>query len=144
MARTEPITRLEVAACPTHRVDVKHYAPYEVGCACLNDERRRELADRLEAGARRGQPPGRDGRVTRPTPGTDTNRDGRHGTRGGQRVARKGLGGRLQRGARLARTGRGAPPASPARRRASSPAATVTTRRSTASWPTSSPRSSAT
>jgi hypothetical protein len=44
MPRTEPITRLEVAACPTHRMDVKHYAPYEVGCSCLSDERRRELA----------------------------------------------------------------------------------------------------
>ncbi len=26
MSRTEPITRLEVAACPMHRDEVKHYA----------------------------------------------------------------------------------------------------------------------
>jgi hypothetical protein len=56
MVRSEPITRLEVAACPTHRVDVKHYAPYEVGCACLNDERRRELATRLEQARAEGNP----------------------------------------------------------------------------------------
>lgn len=48
MSRTEPITRLEVAVCPTHRTDVRHYGPYEVGCACLTDERRSELATRLD------------------------------------------------------------------------------------------------
>ena len=31
MTRSQPITRLEVAACPTHRMDVRHYAPFEVG-----------------------------------------------------------------------------------------------------------------
>lgn len=56
MARSEPITRLEVAACPTHRVDVKHYAAFEVGCACLNDDRRRELAQRLEQARAEGNP----------------------------------------------------------------------------------------
>ncbi|TVR26954.1 MAG: hypothetical protein EA387_01900 [Nitriliruptor sp.] len=56
MPRSEPITRLEVAACPTHRMDVKHYAPYEVGCACLSDARRSELATRLEAARREGNP----------------------------------------------------------------------------------------
>lgn len=56
MPRTEPITRLEVAACPTHRLDVKHYAPYEVGCACLSDERRGELATRLAAARAEGNP----------------------------------------------------------------------------------------
>ena len=56
MSRSEPITRLEVAACPTHRMDVKHYAPYEVGCACLNDARRAELATRLTAARAEGNP----------------------------------------------------------------------------------------
>ncbi len=56
MPRSEPITRLEVAACPTHRMDVKHYAPYEVGCACLSDARRSELATRLAAARREGNP----------------------------------------------------------------------------------------
>jgi hypothetical protein len=56
MARTEPITRLEVAACPTHRMDVKHYAPYEVGCACLTDDRRASW------------PPGSPRRAPRATP----------------------------------------------------------------------------
>ncbi len=56
MSRTEPITRLEVAACPTHRMDVKHYTAYEVGCACMNDDRRRELAQRLEAARAEGNP----------------------------------------------------------------------------------------
>lgn len=56
MTRTEPITRLEVAACPTHRGDVKHYAPYPVGCACLSDERRTELAARLEKARAEGNP----------------------------------------------------------------------------------------
>jgi hypothetical protein len=54
MARTELITRLEVAACPTHRQDVKHYARHEVGCDCLKDERRRELATRLAAARAEG------------------------------------------------------------------------------------------
>jgi hypothetical protein len=56
MARTEVITRLEVAACPTHRMDVKHYSPYEVGCACLSDERRAALATRLAAARAEGNP----------------------------------------------------------------------------------------
>ncbi len=56
MPRTEPITRLEVAACPTHRMDVKHYAPYEVGCACLSDLRRDELARRLAEARAEGNP----------------------------------------------------------------------------------------
>ena len=56
MSRTEPITRLEVAACPTHRMDVRHYAPYDVGCACLGDERRAELRTRLEAARAEGNP----------------------------------------------------------------------------------------
>lgn len=56
MPRSEPITRLEVAACPTHRMDVKHYAPFEVGCACLNDDRRAELATRLAAARAEGNP----------------------------------------------------------------------------------------
>lgn len=56
MTRSQPITRLEVAACPTHRVDVKHYAPHEVGCACLSDDRRNELASRLEQARQEGNP----------------------------------------------------------------------------------------
>jgi hypothetical protein len=56
MSRTEPITRLEVAACPTHRMDVKHYSPYAVGCACQSDERRTELAARLEQARAEGNP----------------------------------------------------------------------------------------
>ena len=56
MMRTEPITKLEVAACPTHRMDVKHYAPYPVGCACLNEDRRRELTARLERARAEGNP----------------------------------------------------------------------------------------
>jgi hypothetical protein len=56
MPRTEPITRLEVAACPTHRKDVKHYASHEVGCDCLTDDRRRELGARLEAARAEGNP----------------------------------------------------------------------------------------
>ncbi len=56
MPRSEPITRLEVAACPTHRMDVKHYAPYEVGCACLSDDRRAGLATRLAAAKAEGNP----------------------------------------------------------------------------------------
>ena len=56
MARTEPITRLEVASCPTHRTDVKHYAAHEVGCDCLSPDRRRELATRLAAARAEGNP----------------------------------------------------------------------------------------
>ncbi len=56
MARSEPITRLEVAACPTHRMDVKHYAPFEVGCACLSESRRAELDTRLAAAREEGNP----------------------------------------------------------------------------------------
>jgi hypothetical protein len=56
MPRSEPITRLEVAACPTHRMDVRHYAPYEVGCACLTEARRAELATRLAAARAEGNP----------------------------------------------------------------------------------------
>ena len=56
MIRTEPITRLEVAACPTHRMDVKHYASHPVGCACLNDDRRRELSARLQRAREEGNP----------------------------------------------------------------------------------------
>jgi hypothetical protein len=47
MARSEIITRLEVAACPMHRNDVRHYASHEVGCDCLSDTRRAEVAQRL-------------------------------------------------------------------------------------------------
>ena len=56
MSRMDPITKLEVAACPTHRTDVKHYAPYAVGCACLSDTRREELATRLEEARAEGNP----------------------------------------------------------------------------------------
>lgn len=56
MPRSEPITRLEVAACPTHRTDVRHYAPYEVGCACLSDIRRAALATRLAEARAEGNP----------------------------------------------------------------------------------------
>ncbi len=56
MARSQPITRLEVAACPTHRVDVRHYAKHAVGCDCLSDQRRAELAQRLEAARAEGNP----------------------------------------------------------------------------------------
>lgn len=56
MARTEPITRLEVAACPVHRMDVKHYKDHEVGCACLSEERRTELAQRLQQARAEGNP----------------------------------------------------------------------------------------
>ncbi len=54
MARNEPITRLEVAACPMHRQDVKHYKSHEVGCDCMRDERRDELAKRLAAARAEG------------------------------------------------------------------------------------------
>jgi hypothetical protein len=56
MARNEPITRLEVAACPMHRTDVRHYTGHEVGCDCLKDTRRGELADRLAAARAEGNP----------------------------------------------------------------------------------------
>jgi len=54
--RSDPITRLEVAACPTHRMDVKHYAHHLVGCDCLTDVRRDELATRLSAAKAEGNP----------------------------------------------------------------------------------------
>ena len=54
--RTQPITRLEVAACHTHRQDVKHYKDHEVGCDCLTDDRRAELAARLEQARAEGNP----------------------------------------------------------------------------------------
>lgn len=54
MARTELITRLEVAACPMHRQDVKHYSDHEVGCDCLKEQRRSELAKRLAAAREEG------------------------------------------------------------------------------------------
>ncbi len=56
MTRSEPITRLEVASCPTHRTNVRHYAGHEVGCACLNDTRRQELAKRLAQAREEGNP----------------------------------------------------------------------------------------
>ena len=56
MTRTEPITKLEVAACPTHRVDVRHYAGHAVGCDCLSDQRRQELAGRLQQARDEGNP----------------------------------------------------------------------------------------
>ncbi|MEY3019753.1 MAG: hypothetical protein RLZZ272_737 [Actinomycetota bacterium] len=56
MPRSNPITRLEVAACPTHRMEVRHYASHEVGCDCLNEERRSELATRLEEARAEGNP----------------------------------------------------------------------------------------
>ncbi|MTV27660.1 hypothetical protein FTX61_19910 [Nitriliruptoraceae bacterium ZYF776] len=56
MPRSEPITRLEVAACPTHRGDVKHYASHEVGCDCLSESRRQQLATRLEQARAEGHP----------------------------------------------------------------------------------------
>lgn len=56
MPRTNPITRLEVAACPTHRMEVRHYASHEVGCACLTDARREELATRLDQARAEGNP----------------------------------------------------------------------------------------
>ncbi|MBY5161673.1 hypothetical protein [Salsipaludibacter albus] len=56
MPRTEPITRLEVAACPTHRLEVKHYVDHEVGCDCLSETRRGDLADRLAKARADGNP----------------------------------------------------------------------------------------
>ena len=54
MGRTEPISRLEVAACPVHRQEVHHYGSHQVGCDCLSDERRAELAERLTAARAEG------------------------------------------------------------------------------------------
>lgn len=56
MSRTEPITRLEVGACPTHRVDVRHYSQHEVGCDCLDDARRAQVAERLTKARAEGNP----------------------------------------------------------------------------------------
>jgi hypothetical protein len=56
VARSEPITRLEVAACPTHRMDVKHYAQHEVGCDCLSEDRRQALTTRLAEARAEGHP----------------------------------------------------------------------------------------
>jgi hypothetical protein len=56
VARSEPITRLEVAACPTHRMDVKHYRDHEVGCDCLSAARRDALATRLAEARAEGNP----------------------------------------------------------------------------------------
>ncbi len=56
MPRREPITRLEVAACPTHRQNVGHYKDHEVGCDCLSEERRAELARRLQEARAEGNP----------------------------------------------------------------------------------------
>ena len=92
MARTDMITRLEVAACPMHRDDVKHYAGHEVGCDCLSDERRAGLSERLAAPSKRATP------WLNPPSRPDT-------TRQDLTLATGGLGGRFGRGARLARTG---------------------------------------
>lgn len=56
MPRTQPITRLEVAACPVHRMNVGHYKDHEVGCDCLSADRRAELAQRLEDARAEGNP----------------------------------------------------------------------------------------
>ncbi len=56
MSRTEPITRLEVAACPTHRLEVRHYSSHDVGCDCLTDQRRSDLATRLDKARADGNP----------------------------------------------------------------------------------------
>lgn len=56
MPRTNPITRLEVAACPTHRMEVRHYAAHEVGCDCLAEDRRAELTQRLDEARAEGNP----------------------------------------------------------------------------------------
>ncbi|HEX2028597.1 MAG TPA: hypothetical protein VHF25_11450 [Nitriliruptorales bacterium] len=56
MPRSQPITRLEVAACPTHRTNVGHYKDHEVGCDCLTEERRANLARRLQAARAEGNP----------------------------------------------------------------------------------------
>jgi hypothetical protein len=56
MPRTQPITRLEVAACPTHRQNARHYGEHEVGCDCLTDEKREDLARRLSEAREEGNP----------------------------------------------------------------------------------------
>lgn len=56
MPRANPITRLEVAACPTHRMEVRHYASHEVGCDDLSEERRSELTTRLDEARAEGNP----------------------------------------------------------------------------------------
>lgn len=56
MPRSEPITRLEVAACPMHRTNVGHYKDHEVGCDCLTEDRRTELAQRLSEAREEGNP----------------------------------------------------------------------------------------
>jgi hypothetical protein len=56
MPRSMPITRMEVGACPMHRQDAKHYSSHEVGCDCLSDIRRAELAKRLEEARAEGNP----------------------------------------------------------------------------------------
>lgn len=56
MPRSQLITRLEVAACPTHRTNVGHYKDHEVGCDCLTEERRADLARRLQAARAEGNP----------------------------------------------------------------------------------------
>jgi len=56
MARTEIITRLEVATCPMHRNDLKHYTNHEVGCDCLSDQRREELGKKLAEAREAGNP----------------------------------------------------------------------------------------
>jgi hypothetical protein len=56
VARSEPITRLEVASCPTHRMDVKHYTKHEVGCDCLSADRRQALTTRLAEARAEGHP----------------------------------------------------------------------------------------
>ena len=56
MPRTELITRLEIAACPTHRDDVKHYKDHDIGCDCLTPAKRAELAERLAQAREEGNP----------------------------------------------------------------------------------------
>jgi hypothetical protein len=56
MPRTKPISRLEVAACPTHRQNVGHYKNHDVGCDCLSEDRRAELGRRLDAAREEGHP----------------------------------------------------------------------------------------
>ena len=56
MPRTEPISRLEVAACPTHRLEVRHYSAHAVGCDCLSEPRRDELGRRLAQARADGNP----------------------------------------------------------------------------------------
>jgi hypothetical protein len=56
MARSDVITRLEVATCPTHRQNVGHYKDHEVGCDCLTEERRADLTRRLQEARDEGHP----------------------------------------------------------------------------------------